>query len=139
MPVVSTPIFPQTIKTGVAQIAPADTTTLKTLVTAAANGTRVDNIFVTSTDTSAKDLQFVVTISSVDYVVGTLSIPANSGFTNSVPAVSVLSHSQFATMNTDQNGNKNLYLASGAVLKVKSLTNVSTSKVISIIAQCGEY
>lgn len=134
-----TPIFPQTIKTGVAQIAPADTTTLKTLVTAAANGTRIDNIFVTSTDTSSKDLQFVVTISSVDYVVGTLSIPANSGFTNSVPVVSVLAHSQFVAMNTDQNGNKNLYLASGAVLKVKSLTNVSTSKVISIIAQCGEY
>lgn len=135
----ATPIFPQTIKTGVAQIAPADTTTLKTLVSASANGTRIDNIFVSSTDSSAKDLQFVITISAVDYVLGTLSVPANSGFNNAVPTLSVFAHSQFAALNTDQNGNKHLFLASGAVLKVKSLSTVTTAKVISVVAQCGDY
>lgn len=135
----ATPIFPQTIKTNVAQILPADTTTLKTLVTPPANGIRIDNILVSSTDSSAKDLQFVLSVSGTDYVVGTLSIPANSGFTNSVPLVSVFAHSQFIGLNTDLNGNKNLHLASGAVLKVKSLTTVTTAKAISIVAQCGEY
>lgn len=139
MATVDKPIFPQVIKTGVAQILPADTTTLKTLFTADADGSRIDNIFVSSTDTSAKDLQFVVTISAVDYVVGTLSIPANSGFTNSVPLVSVFGHSQFAALNSDVNGNKHLFLASGAVLKVKALSTVTTAKAISIFAQCGDY
>lgn len=137
--VVSTPIFPQVIKTSVAQILPADTTSLKTLVTADADGTRIDNILITSTDTAARDLQFVVTISAVDYVVGTLSVPANSGFTNAVVTLNVLGNAQFAALSTDVNGNKVLFLGTGAVLKVKSLTTVTAAKVISIIAQCGDY
>ncbi len=139
MATVATPIFPQVIKTGVAQIAPADTTTLKTLLTADADGTRIDNIFVTSTDTSARDLQFVVTISAVDYIIGTLSIPANSGNTNALPIIGVFSHSQFIGLSNDVNGNKVLFLGTGAVLKVKSLTTLTAAKVISIIAQCGDY
>jgi len=135
----ATPVFPQTIKTNVAQILPADTTSLKTLVTPGANGTRVDSIIVSSTDTSAKDLQFVITVSATDYVVGTLSIPANSGFTNAVPLVSVFAHSQFIAFNTDVNGNKHMYLANGAVLKVKALTTVTAAKAISVVAQCGDF
>ena len=135
----ATAIFPQTIKTGVAQIAPADTTTLKTLFTAGAAGSRIDNIFVSSTDTSSKDLQFVVTISAVDYVIGTLFILSNSVFTNAVPLVNVFAHSQFAALNNDLNGNKCLFLATGAVLKVKALTTVTTAKVISVVAQYGDY
>jgi len=139
MAVVSTPIFPQVVKTGVAQILPADTTTFKTLVTADADGTRIDNIFVTSTDTSAKDLQFVVTISAVDYIIGTLSIPANSGNTNALPIIGVFQSTQFAGLAVDVNGNRVLFLGSGAVLKVKALSSVTAAKVISVIAQCGDY
>lgn len=139
MAVTSSPIFPQTLKTNVAQIAPADTTSLKTLVTAGADGTRIDNILVTSTDTTARDLQFVITISAVDYIIGTLQIPISSGNTNAVPIVSVFPHTQFAGLNQDVNGNKEFYLASGAVLKVKCLTTVTATRLISIIAQCGDY
>ena len=135
----ATPVFPQTIKTNVAQILPADTTTLKTLITAPANGVRVDSILISSTDTSARDLQLVVTISSVDYVLGTLQIPANAGFTNAVPTVGAFQHSQLVGLNTDVNGNKFLFLASGATLKVKALTTVTAAKAISVIAQCGEF
>ncbi len=135
----ATPVFPQTIKTNVAQILPADTTTLKTLITAPANGVRVDSILISSTDTSARDLQLVVTISSVDYVLGTLQIPANAGFTNAVPTIAAFQHSQLVGLNTDVNGNKFLFLASGAVLKVKALTTVTAAKAISVIAQCGEF
>lgn len=135
----ATPVFPQTIKTNVAQILPADTTTLKTLITAPANGVRVDNILISSTDTSARDLQLVVTISSVDYVLGTLQIPANAGFTNAVPTIAAFQHSQLVGLSADVNGNKFLFLASGATLKVKALTTVTAAKAISVIAQCGEF
>lgn len=140
MAVTSTPIFPQVISSGFAQIVPADTTTLKTLFTAGANASRLDNILVTSTDSSSKDLQFIITISAVDYVVGTLSIPANSGFTAAVAPVSVFNHANFSSyLGVDANGNKNLFLPIGAVLKVKALTTVTTAKVISVICQGGDF
>lgn len=139
MTVVATPIFPQSIGNPAVQILPADTTSLKTLITADADGTTVNRIFVASTDTAAKDLQFYVTIASVDYLLGTLAIPANSGFTNSVPLVSVFNSSQFPGMLVDNNGNKTLHLAAGSVLKVKALATVTAAKAISIFAQTGDF
>lgn len=139
MAVTATPIFPQTIGNPSVQILPADTTTLKTVVTPGSQGTIVNRIFVTSTDTSAKDLAFYVTISAVDYLIGTLSIPANSGFTNAVPMVSVFNSSQFPGMLLDNNGNKVLFLGSGSVLKAKVLTTVTAAKAINIFAQTGDF
>lgn len=139
MAVTATPIFPQTILSPVVQILPADTTTLKTLYTAGANGGVVMNIHVGSTDTASKDLQFYLNIGGTDYLLSTLAIPANSGFTNSVPMVSVFASTQFANMLVDVNGNEALYLTASSVLKVKSLTTVTTAKAISIIGQCGDF
>jgi hypothetical protein len=135
----ATPIFPQTIVTSVAKIAPADASNLKTLYTASANGSRIDSIIVTSTDTNSRDLQFIVTISGVDYILGTITIPANTGTNNSTPIKSVLENAQFAGLPSDVNGNHYTMLASGAVLKVKSLSTVTTAKEISIFAQGGNF
>lgn len=140
MAVTATPIFIQTVGSGFAQIAPADTTTLKTLYTAGTNGSRLDNILVTSTDTATRDLQFVITISAVDYVLGTVTAPINTGFTASVPVLSVFRHANFnVALSQDVNGNYSLNLPIGAVLKVKTLTTVTTAKVISIICQGGDF
>ena len=140
MAVTSTPIFPQVISAGFYQLVPADTTTLKTLFTAGANGSRIDNILVTSTDTGSKDLQFVITYSAVDYVVGTLSIPALSGFTAAVVPVLVFNHANFSSyLGVDANGNKMLFLPIGAVLKVKALSTVTVAKVISVNCQGGDF
>jgi hypothetical protein len=135
----ATGIYPQLHVSPAVQILPADTTNLKTLLTPGANGSVINRIWVASTDTSARDLQFYVTISSVDYLIGTLSIPANSGFTNSVPMVSVFESTQFPAMFLDNNGNKIMRLASGVVLKVKCLTTVTTAKAISITCQGGDF
>lgn len=140
MAVTATPIYPQTIVTPVAQIALADASNLKTLYTAGANGSKIENILLTSTETANnRDIQFIVTVSAVDYVIGTVQCPLNSGFTNAVPIVSVLNHSQMYGLSTDAQGNKYLYLASGAVLKAKSLTTLASGKVISIFTQGGDF
>lgn len=139
MPVSNKPIFPQLIVTPMQQILPADTTSLKTLCTAGANGTKIERITVTSTDTSAKDLQLVVTSGGTDYIIGTASIPANSGNTNALPTVSLLEHAQFVGLAGDANGNKYLYLAAGAVLKAKALSAVTTARAINIFVQGGDY
>lgn len=139
MAVTSTPIFPQLVQSPAVQILPADTTTLKTLITAGADGTIVNELLVTSTDTTARDLAVYVTISAVDYLIGTISIPANSGFTNAVPSVGFFDSANLSFLQTDNNGHRYLMLQSGAVLKVKTLTTVTAAKVIQVVAQCGNF
>lgn len=135
----ATPIFPQTIKGGVAQILPADTTTLKTLVTPGANGSKVDSISVTSTDTATRDVQLWITVTAVNYLLGTVNIPIGSGNTNAVPSISLLDSLQTPFIRTDNNGNKYLYLPSGGVLSIAVLTTVTAAKAIQAYAQYGDF
>jgi hypothetical protein len=139
MTMTATPVFPQTIKNYAAQILPADASTVKTLVTGATNGTKVEALTVASTDTTARDFQLVMTISAVVYVLATLSIPANAGNSNSVPAIDVLRHTNWPGLACDSNGNKILYVASGAVLGIKMLTTVTTAKEVDVLAVGGDY
>lgn len=135
-----TPVFPQTISNfSAVQILPADTTTLKTLVTPGANGCKIENILVHSTDTSAKDLVLVVTKGGTDFPLATLSIPANSGNTNALIPISLFQHAMLVGLNTDAFGNKYLYLGSGSVLKAKVATTVTAAKAISLFPQGGDY
>lgn len=136
---VATPIFPQTIRNPVAQILPADTTTLKALVAGGVGGTKVESINVSSTDTSARDLALWMTVSAVNYLIGTVSIPINAGNTNAIPAVSLLDSAQIPSMRTDNNGNKYIYVASGATLSISTLTTVTAAKAIQAVAQAGDF
>jgi hypothetical protein len=142
----STPIFPQTVKNWVAQILPADTTSLKTLVTGAANGSKVEMLNIASTDTSSRDVQLWLTISSVNYLLATLPIPANSGNTNALLAQGLLAslvgtspYLPFFQFPLDVNGNRYLYVANGAVLSVACLTTVTAAKVLHFVAQGGDF
>lgn len=136
----ATPVFPQTISNfSAVQILPADTTTLKTLVTPGANGCKVENILVHSTDTSAKDVQLVVTKGGTDFPLATISIPATSGNTNALIPISLFQHAMLVGLNTDNNGNKYLYLGSGSVLKARVGATVTASRVISLFPQGGDY
>ena len=139
MSVTPTPVFPQTIKNGVVQIQNSDASNLKTIYTAGTNGSAVENLTVSSTDTASRDLQLSFLVGGTTYILGTLSIPANSGFTNAVPSVAILFSTQFPHMSVDANGNCYLYLASGTTLQAKTLTTVTTAKIISIICQAGDY
>lgn len=135
----ATPIFPQTVKNYVAQILPADASNVKTLVTGATNGTKIEALTVASTDSSARDVQLVMTISSVVYILATVSIPATAGSVNSVPAVDILRNAQWPGLSYDANGNRILYVANGAVLGIKALTTVTTAKEIDVLAVGGDF
>ncbi len=131
MATTSTPIFPQTINSSSQQILPADTTTLKTLYTGGANGSKVESILLTNTDTvAAYAIQFSVTISAVTYLLGTVNVPISSGNTIIAPAINALQSANLP-LSFDAFGNPYLYLASGAVLKINSLTTVNTGKIVS--------
>lgn len=135
----ATPIFPQTVKNYVAQILNADASNKKTLVTGATNGTKIEALSLASTDTTARDVQLVMTVSSVDYILATVAVPVTAGSVDNVPSVDVLRHAQWPGLSYDANGNKILYVASGAVLSIKALTTVTTAKEIDCLAVGGDF
>lgn len=138
MAVTATPIFPQAVNSSIAQILPAQTTTLVTLYTAGANGSKIENIDATNTDTAtAYAIQVWVVISATNYLLGTVNVPLSAGNTTAAPNISILAG--LTGLAKDSNGNPYLYLGSGAVLKVASLTTVNTGKAVQFFAQGGDY
>lgn len=138
----STPVFPQTLGNGIQQFANADgngSGNAKTLYTAGANGSKIEAILVSSSDTSARDLVICIYISSTLYVLTTFSIPITAGLTNAIPCVDLLRHTQFPGLANDANGNRYLYLASGSLLKAYMGTTVTSAKLVNVLTQAGDY
>ena len=135
----SAPIFPQAMVNFSAQILNASGTGLVVVATAGANGTKLESLIVTNTDTAAHDIQLWLTISSVNYLLGTIAIPLSSGNTNAAPAVDLLRSAQIPGLAFDANGNRYLYLASGTVLSAAALVAVAAAKTVNLFGQGGNY
>jgi hypothetical protein len=139
MATTSTPIFPQTIQSESVQILPATTTTQVTLYTGGTNGSKIENIIATNTDTAAAyALTLAIVTGGTSYIIGTINVPLSSGNTTAAPAVSLINNANLP-LPKDSNGNPYIYLGSGSVLKVNSGTTVNTGKVVSITAIGGDY
>ena len=134
MPVTTTPAYLQTVQDFQVQILPADTTANKTLATAGTNGTKILAINVSSTDTTARDIQLKKTVSGTDYILSTFNIPITAGFINSTPSVNLFNHGQMQGLPRDANGNPFIQLETGTTLTVASLTTVTAAKIISVVA-----
>src|SRR5271165_231545 len=120
MTVTATPIFPQAVTlsaapllstTGAYTFAPGNTVTnLVVLKTAGTNGSKIEAINVTSTETANnRDLILLVLIGTNLHPITVVSIPLNSGFTNSVPPINLLgaaSQTQLPGLSYDSAGNK---------------------------------
>jgi hypothetical protein len=135
----ATPIFPQTIRNGAAEILPASGSTVVTLATGGTNGTKIESLNLINTDTNAYSIQMVVQISSVSYILGVLALAASTGYSSTVPALAPLRNGNIPGFAFDSNGNPYLYLASGATLGFSSTTTVSTGKAIHIFGQGGDF
>jgi hypothetical protein len=138
MATTATPIFPQTIQSEAVQILNATGTSAVTLYTAGANGSKIENIICTSTDTIAHTIQLSVTISAVTYILTTINIPANSGNTTVLPSISLINNAQIV-LAKDPNGNPYLYLGAGAVLKVSAAVTVTSPDVLSFVTNGGDF
>jgi hypothetical protein len=135
----ATPIFPQTVKNYVQQIQNSDGTTIKTLAAGGANGSKIEVINITSTDTSARDIALYMLVSAVSYLLTTISIPITAGSVNNVISVDILRNAQFPALTFDNNGNKYIYVANGSTLQIAALTTVTSTKAIQIFAQGGDF
>jgi hypothetical protein len=140
MAVTSTPAFPQSPKNYKVQILPADTSTLKTLVTGGANGTKIVNITVASTDTSARDVQFGITTGGTFFPIGTVTIPITAGTIAATAAINLMATTLAPSLPLDSDGNPFILLSSASdTLQVKSLTTVTAAKELDITAFGADF
>lgn len=138
----STPVFPQTLgnkATAFLNGTGNGVANKLTIYTAGANGSKVESIIVSSTDTSARDMVFLITISGTNYILTMISIPITAGLTNAIPCVDILRHTQFPGLANDANGNRYLYLANGTTFCAYMNTTITSAKEVDVFVQAGDY
>ena len=138
MPVTDTPVFVQALGLGLVQIANADASGLKTVVTAGANGSKISALLFASDDTTARDIQWGVERGGTFYPVATVTVAIGAGTTAAAAAVDAFSTANCPGLPTDANGQPYLHLISGDTLKIKSLTTVTSAKLVSAKAVYGD-
>jgi len=114
-------------------------TNLVSVLAAGTNGSKIEAINVSTTDTSPNTLQLLVLQASVLYVLTTVSIPAQSGFTTSAPSVNILANAQFPGLSYDSQGNKYFYMPSGTTLYAGTTSIVTSAKQVSVVAIGGNF
>lgn len=134
MAVTTTPALPQAINFGIGQITNGDTTTLKTIWTAGANGSLLQSMGLSSTDTSDRTINFYITRSGTDYLVCTITATANAGNSTTIAAIDVMRHAMLPWFQYDMAGNRQLRLKSGDVLKFASTATITSAKLITCFA-----
>lgn len=130
----------QTPKSGKVQIANADASNQKTVYTGGANGSKISGMILQSTDTSARDVQISITNGGTSYILGTVTVPIGAGNSGSVPSVNAFNNAQLPGLPVDSDGNPYIFLASASdALTISSLTTVTSGKLISANAVCGDF
>ena len=119
----------QRLKFASGSIAPADTTTLKTLYTASADDAVLKSLLITSTDTAIQNVQLFVNDGTADRLIGTINVPANAGNNGSVASVDALNGTMLPGLPYDQNGKRILPMKAGAILKAAVLVTVTAAKM----------
>ena len=115
---------------------------LVTVYLAGTNGSKIVGMWATASTTTAQDLQWGITNNaSTFYLMGTVSIPAGAGSTDSIPAVNLMSSTAVPGMPLDSDGNYYLLLASTAdALQAKSPTLIGTTGgLITVTAISGDF
>lgn len=131
------PFFPQSLQSiSVANVA---VTTTSNVVQGGAQGTKVEAIVITNTDTIDHALLFSLNVSGTLTAIANVNIPANTGNV-SVPAINLFANNGFAYLPQDANGNKYLYLANASCSLVCSANSANgTGKVVAVSGQAAVF
>lgn len=126
-----TPLFVLTPVNAGVQLTSANTTAKVTILTAGANGTRIDGILVSTNDTTAVNLAFYVGDGTTDHYIGNVLVPIGSGYTTvvRVDAMTILQPVNVPA----------LILLAGYTLKCNAVTTMTAVKVADIVAMGGSY
>jgi hypothetical protein len=107
-----------------------DTTVAITLITGAANGTRIDSLKCTTNDTAAVNLRFYIDNGGADLYLGVVALAIGSGYTTVEPVEGMTTLSPTLGY---------LVLPSASELKVSCLATMTAAKVTTILAMGGDY
>ena len=139
----ATPIFAQTPQTkgallqnstGALTFSPTATTNMVSLYAGGTNGSIVNAITVTTTDTSAETLILSLWNGTNNFLLGEFNIPLTSGFTTTAPPVDLFRNSQSPAVPIDVNGNRYIYVPNGWTLYVGTTAVVTTAKYTMVVA-----
>lgn len=129
------PIFAKNPRVDVIEIAPADTTTLQTLFVAGTEGSTINNISVTSSDTSDILLHIRYNDGTGDRVLGKVTVPAGSGNNGTLPTLNLLATTALAQL-TQADGS--LPVGISDTIKVNCQATMATG-ILTVIASGGDY
>lgn len=114
--------------------------TLKDLFTAGADDEIVKALWVTSDDSSARVLEFLINDGSTSYSLGMVNIPITSGTTGAIAPVDVLNTSLLAVgLPLDALGKRILPIKGGYKLQVRNVTQPTAAKTFTVIAITEKY
>lgn len=131
--------FTQNIKAPCLTLTSANTTVAATLYTASANDAVVKSLMVSTNDTTAVNLVVVINNGTSDFVLGTVNVPINSGYTGAIASVDVLGSSLLPGLPRDLNNRSILPLPAGHILKVGCLVTMTAARVTNVVASVEEY
>lgn len=132
----------QTPNRGVVQFLQGTDTagTYKTLYTGGSSGSIVKAIVATSNDPSvAHVVTCQIVNSTVKYGGVAANVPVNSGFSNTIPPVNLLSAVNWVGLPIDSDGNPFFYLVSGDTLQCTFATSLTTSDLINVYAVAADF
>lgn len=134
----ASPSFIATPKTPAVAFANSDGTAYKSVLAGGANGSRIDTLFGTNSDTGvATVIQLCLTKSGVDYVIGEVTIPANAGTNGTVKSVAILNPTDIPGLTYTENGA--LYLEVGTSLRARCKVAVAGAFAVQISGVAGDY
>ena len=129
----SDPIFSLTPHIAGVEFTSTDTTTVKSLFTGAANGSRIDGIACSTNDTTAVNLAFYIQIggAGTNYYIGNVQVPIGAGYTTvaRIDAITTLAPAFF----------KALVLNNGDVLKCNCVAPMTATKTTDVLALGGDF
>lgn len=121
------------------QFLPADTTVAKQIFDPSAEGSRVDGIVITSTDTVARTVLLQINNGGTISKLGQITVPAGAGTDGSTPAVSGLNRGNLPWLKIDSNGNPYINLNSGMNLEAAISVTITAAKEINFTVLGANY
>jgi len=121
------------------QFLPADTTVAKQIFAPSAEGSRVDGIIITSTDTVARVVLIQINDGSGISKLGHINVPAGAGTDGSTPAVAGLNRGNLPWLKIDASGNPYVNLNNGMNLEAGMLATITAAKQIDICILGANY
>lgn len=109
------------------------------IFTGGANGSVVRKIAITSSDTSDRILTLYASDGSQDFIIGTVTVPANAGTNALVAAIGFMANTfNSPSFMVDDNGNYFCYVPNGWKLRA-SVAQPTADKLITVFVQGGNY